>query len=395
MHHVTNTSVANSYHPAQILESTRMLRDLIQAPEEYERWFERYASGLIFRLAFGKTVNTGKEELVKRILETVHTVERVASPGAYLVDSFPSLMYLPRFLAPFKQELTTLHERELELFRGLVEDVRQEMQAGTAPECWERTFIERQADFDLTTDQGAYVVGTLFEAGSGTTAAAMMSFLLAMILHPEWLAKLQAEVDSVCGATRLPDFSDVPNLPTVRAVVKETLRWRPVTAGGVPHQLTQDDVYNGFYIPAGTNVHANQWAIHRDAAMYPDPETFNPSRWLDPSFPTTYKEPLTTYPNLHNYSAFGFGRRICPGQNIAERSLNILIARIAWACDLRKARDGEGKEITPPDYDYTAGFNVQPHWFPFELKVRSHERLEVVDRELERVMREDPLRGKA
>lgn len=190
-----------------------MLWDLIQSPENYERWFERYSSGLIFRIGFGKAIKTGDEELVQRILEAVHTVERVASPGSYLVDSFPSLMYLPRSLAPFKQELTRLHDRELALFRGLVEDVREEMRSGTAPECWERSFLERQADFDLTTDQGAYVIGTLFEAGSGTTAAAMMSWVLALVHHPAWLSKIQQEVDYVCGPTRLPNFDDIPDLP--------------------------------------------------------------------------------------------------------------------------------------------------------------------------------------
>ena len=103
------------------------------------------------------------------------------------------------------------------------------MKTGDAPGCWERTFIEKQTEFDLTSDQGAYVVGTLFEAGSGTTAAAMMSFMLAMVQNPKWLRKLQEEVDPVCGISRLPNFDDIANLPTVRAVVKETLRWRPVT----------------------------------------------------------------------------------------------------------------------------------------------------------------------
>lgn len=133
-------------------------------------------------------------------------------------------------------------------------------------------------------------------------------------------------------------------------------------------------------------------AIHRDPALYPDPETFLPSRWLDPIYPT-YREPLTTYPNLQNFSAFGFGRRICPGQTIAERSLNLLVARIAWACQISKARDGEGKEVNVPWYDYTAGFNVQPKWFPFELVARSGERKEMVRMAMEGGWREDPLRG--
>ncbi len=54
-------------------------------------------------------------------------------------------------------------------------------------------------------------------------------------------------------------FDDMPVLFSVRAVVKEVLRWRPVTAGGVPHQLVKDDVYERYFFPAGTVVHTNQW----------------------------------------------------------------------------------------------------------------------------------------
>lgn len=259
MHHLAMPSAASSYQPTQLLESTRLLHDLLREPSRYETWFERYASGLIFRLAFGKKLLTGDESHVKRILKVVHTVERVASPGAYLVDAFPSLMYLPAALAPFKRELGRLHAEELGLFRELLEDARVGMEKEEGPGCWERTFLERQTEFGLSDDEGAYVVGTLFEAGSGTTAAAMMSFVLAMVLHPEWQRAVQDEVDRVVGDARMPDFDDMPNLPTVRAVVKETLRWRPVTAGGVPHQLVKDDVYDGFFLPAGTNVHPNQW----------------------------------------------------------------------------------------------------------------------------------------
>lgn len=232
----------------------------------------------------------------------------------------------------------------------------------------------------------------MFEAGSGTTSAAMMSFMLAMVLHPQWYQKLQDEVDRVCGAERLPYLEDVPQLPVCRAVVKEVLRWRPVTAGGLPHMVTKDDIYEGFFIPAETVVHANQWAIHRESALYPDPETYNPQRWLDPDFPT-YREPLSEYPNLHNYSSFGFGRRICPGQHIAEKNLYLLSSRIAWACNVSKAKDEQsGKEVDPPLYDYTAGFNAQPNRFPFELKVRDRGRMAVIDAEMERTARYDPLR---
>jgi cytochrome P450 len=54
---------------------------------------------------------------------------------------------------------------------------------------------------------------------------------------------------------------------------------------------------------------------------------------------------------MNNYSVFGFGRRLCPGAHIAERSLNIIVARVSWACTIRAAVDASGKEIIPPEYD--------------------------------------------
>jgi cytochrome P450 len=127
-------------------------------------------------------------------------------------------------------------------------------------------------------------------------------------------------------------------------------------------------------------------AIHRDLNLYPDPESFNPARWLEPSYPT-YREPITTYPTLQNFSAFGFGRRICPGLNIAERSLNIVAARIAWACEI----SSKGDPMEVPLYDYTGGINAQPKWFPFELKARSAEKLELLRQAVEEWRRNDPL----
>lgn len=225
----------------------------------------------------------------------------------------------------------------------------------------------------------AYEILIRFEAASGTTSNSMMSLILAITLHPDKYQKLCDEVDKQVPSDRLPALSDIPNLPYLRAFVKENLRWRPVTAGGLPHKITaRDDIYEGHLIRKGSLIHPVQWAIHRDTTLYPDPEDFIPERWLDPKYPT-YREPLTQYPNLQNYSNFGFGRRICPGQNIAERSLYIEAAMIAWACDIRASK---GKK--PPSYDYVTGFNTRPNWFDFELTARRG-RESLVSREFERV----------
>jgi cytochrome P450 len=360
MHNLTNASVAETFVPLQEEESIRAIRDLLREPEKYEKWFERYAAGLILRLAYSKSVKTGDELFVRRIMAVVHNVERVASPGAYLVDTFPMLLNLPSFLAPFKREGRRLHNEEADLFRSLLAD-------GVAAEddnfC--NKWDQNKEAYPLSNDHVAYVIGTLFEAGAGTTAAAMMSFLLAMTLFPNEFSLLQKQVDSVVDRGRIPDFQDIPKLPRVRAVAKEVLRWRPVTAGGFPHMLVKDDVYelpNGtsVFLEAGTCVHPVQWAIHREETLYPDPESFRPERWLESRWPT-YKEPLTKFPNLQNFSAFGFGRRICPGLATAEQSLYILISRIAWSSEISFKKDANGCNIIPPSYDYVTGFNVSSY----------------------------------
>lgn len=63
--------------------------------------------------------------------------------------------------------------------------------------------------------------------------------------------------------------------------------------------------------------------------MFPDPETFNPLRWVDPEYPT-YQEPLTQFPTIINSTQFGYGRRTCQGQTVTDEDLLIGIGSIAW-----------------------------------------------------------------
>lgn len=109
-------------------------------------------------------------------------------------------------------------------------------------------------------------------------APGVASFILAITLNPEIQARAQAELDSVLGNTwqRLPTFADRERLPYVNAIVLELLRWNPAVplgrclvmlrqqtsveiVTGLPHRLTQPDVYRGYFLPEGTIVWANIW----------------------------------------------------------------------------------------------------------------------------------------
>jgi hypothetical protein len=113
--------------------------------------------------------------------------------------------------------------------------------------------------------------------------------------------------------------------------------------------------------------------ITRDESMYPEPEAFNPGRWLSKEYPT-YREPLTQYPNLNGYSQFGFGRRTCQGIPIVEQDLFLAMGGMAWAFDIRKRRDpATGAEI-PVHWDsFTPLLIAKPVKFVFDAVPRGGE----------------------
>lgn len=96
-------------------------------------------------------------------------------------------------------------------------------------------------------------------------------------------------------------------------------------------------------------------AIHMDPGMYPEPDRFNPRRFIDSSFPTARAVQGVEYGASRGHWAFGFGRRACPGQHIGEFSLFILTARLLWAFNFKKYVDAEGRVQEPDPMAFTTG----------------------------------------
>jgi len=214
---------------------------------------------------------------------------------------------------------------------------------------------------ELSFREFAWVTQALFGAGSDTTAATLNTFMLAITAFPEALKAAQEELDTVVGPDRLPSFEDEDQLPYIRAMVKETLRWRPVAVlGGTPHGNIADDYYNGYLIPKGTTVLGNLWAINHSPVYYPDPHTFEPRRFLqDPQFADA-----KPFPADKASPSFGWGRRICPGEHLATNSVFSVISRVCWAFNVKKYVDENGIVEEPDTFSYTdGGFNTRPNPF--------------------------------
>jgi cytochrome P450 len=169
-----------------------------------------------------------------------------------------------------------------------------------------------------------------------------------MIAFPEVQRRAQVELDAVVGRDRLPTFDDAPRLPYVRAIIEEVIRWRPSAPLGVAHAATEDDWYEGMFIPKGTVCIPNVFHCNHDHTVFgEDADEFRPDRQLDER-----GELLTGSPEAIQAGnvSFGFGRRICVARHLAGDTLFISTARILWVAKLEGTRDENGNEV-PLDTD--------------------------------------------
>ena len=295
------------FYDYPVAENKLTLRRFLESPDKWSENIITHASRTAARLSWGDPQHAAK------LLTVVPQLLKTISPGAGpLPNALPFLRFLPAAISPYKRAEARRKEVMEDAFYEAQDSVKAAVEAGTAEESWMKIWLEKNIERGkLDQHEAAHAVGTTSLVAIATIGSPMHSFFLAMCHYPSWFLRLQQEVDQICGDDRLPTLGDLPEMPVLRAVVKEVIRWRQAVPGGVPHITTEDDVYDGYFISKGTMVHANHFAISRDEDLYPDPTEFHPERWLDPSWPT-YKEPLTEYPILRGDIAFGYGEHEGP-----------------------------------------------------------------------------------
>lgn len=208
---------------------------------------------------------------------------------------------------------------------GYMNQYKSQMTSDSGPHSVAKDIVSRSDDeSNFTEPERAYFLGSLVGAAFDTTQVAISTIMMAAARFPEAQAVVHAQVDAVVGRDAPPTFADWAALTEVQAFILEALRWRPVNPLGAPHRASKDVIWNGYCIPAGATVFGNHWSIARDPEVFPDPETFNPKRWIGPDGAIN---------DLKAFS-FGFGRRTCVGSNLAQRSLYIAAATLFWSFNI-------------------------------------------------------------
>jgi cytochrome P450 len=161
-------------------------------------------------------------------------------------------------------------------------------------------------------------VMTLFLAGHETTANALSWTFWLLSLTPHAETKLAEELERVLGG-RPPTISDLPNLPCVERVVKESMRLYP-PAWVVGREAIAECEVGGYRMAAGTTALMSQWVMHRDPRYHESPERFDPDRWT-----AEYAKALPRFA----YFPFGGGPRQCIGASFAMTEACLILATLA------------------------------------------------------------------
>lgn len=159
-----------------------------------------------------------------------------------------------------------------------------------------------------------------------------------LINNPRVLKRAQEEVDKVTEGKRLITESDIPNLPYINAIIKETMRLHPPITM-IMRKGIQDCVVNGYLIPKGSILCINIWAMGRDPNIWDNPLEFRPERFLE-------GKGSAIDIKGHNYELlpFGSGRRGCPGQPLALQELPVVIGAMIQ-CFTWKPLDLQGNVV--------------------------------------------------
>ncbi|KAI0046797.1 cytochrome P450 [Auriscalpium vulgare] len=334
-------TAVKSFHPLQTKEAVLLLAGLLSDPAARAKHFRRSSASMVMSVTYDlPSIDSIEDPNLAKIDALIDRLAKATAPGARLVEMFPWIVYIPRRFAKWKRDAEWHHAQDSMLLEGLLHKVRADLDSGLDRPSLCASLIKE--NFGLSGKEQAWLAGMMYSAGAETTSGVLMWWTLAMAAHPDVQARAQQELDAVVGRGRLPSFTDLAHLPYIRAIVKEALRWRPVTPFSIPHRLMEDDWYEGMFLPRGTLVLPNLWQCNRDPAVFgPDAALFRPERHLDAGGGAA-AGPSETREDGH--AAYGFGRRVCLGRHVANDSLFIDIATILWATTVEPV-DGGGTSL--------------------------------------------------
>ncbi|RXW11770.1 hypothetical protein EST38_g14085, partial [Candolleomyces aberdarensis] len=218
------------------------------------------------RTAYGFDDIRQNESLVHNAEKLVLEVSEASIPGRFIVNYFPLLRYVPSWFpgAGFKKHFKDIAQLNFKMRCTPFEEAKRDIEDGRKGSHPSMAFslIDRlpepgdpnRSDLEAIARN---VCALAYLAGAETTISSATALVYILASYREVQTKAQAEIEKVIGSDRLPLVSDREELPYVHAIVKEVSRWYSVVPLGLAHANTEDDEYDGYFIPKGTLILQN------------------------------------------------------------------------------------------------------------------------------------------
>jgi cytochrome P450 len=369
LHQTFHPTAVKKFRPHSLKAAHGLLRRFLKKPGDVIGNLRHMAGQTVISIAYGLDVQEENDPYIHTAEEANRSVTEAGVPGAFLVDSFPILKYVPEWVpgAGFKKKAKEWKELATAMLDAPFKAAMSRIETGNYVPSFvaycHSDIIEKKEDFAQQEFIIKSTAAAMYSAGSDTTVSVIATCIIALLKHPEILKRAQDEIDSALALGELPTFNDEDRLPYVTAVSMESYRWRVAVPIAIPHFLIQDDVYKGYMLPKGSVVVPNSWAMLHDEAVYPDPFSFKPERFLkNGQINKEVRDPI--------HMAFGYGRRICPGRHFAVSAVWIAIASLVAAFDITKAIDEDGN-VVEADPPYQSSLLCIAKQFTCSMKPRS------------------------
>ncbi|CAH8325326.1 unnamed protein product [Eruca vesicaria subsp. sativa] len=276
-----------------------------------------------------------------------HLLEIYGKPNAG--DVFRFLRFLD--LQGSRKEATLCIERLFRVFQKFIDDRvakrLSQTEASSIDMLDALLDITEQNEEEFTMNDMKHMFLDLFVAGTDTNSSTMEWAMSELLRNPEKMVRAQSEIRQVIGENGKVQESDIPKLPYLLAIVKETLRLHP-PAPLIPRKSESDVHLCGFLVPKNTQVFVNLWAMGRDSNVWENPMKFEPERFLLREIDVKGKD--------FELIPFGSGRRMCPGISMSLKTTPMVLASLLYSFDW-KLQDG----VFPGNMDMSEVFGLTLH----------------------------------
>ncbi|OWF47676.1 Cytochrome P450 2J6 [Mizuhopecten yessoensis] len=289
-------------------------------------------ANVICSIVFGDRFDHSDQKFLQLVslLDEAATINKPTG----LISCFPALRHLPGDMFKIKR-FKKLFGEFLEYFAKQVQNHRDTLHQNETRDFIDAFLHEQNkcgSDTQVFTDDNLVITLLhLFAAGTETVATAIRYSVLFLLHNPDKQEKMFEEINTVVGQSRPVTGADRSKLPYCEAALTEVLRCANIVPLSVQHGAKRDIPFKGFVIPENAMIIANLDSVLGDPKVFPKPETFDPTRFLDED---------GTVLNDNQMIAFSIGRRVCLGESLAKLEIFLFVTSLVQKFDLRLEHSG-------------------------------------------------------